>query len=126
MTTSPFQNIDAYIATFPEETRTLLQQVRETIQKAAPEATEDIKYAMPTFVLKGKNLVHFAAFKNHIGFYATPSGHEEFKAALSQYKSGKGSVQFPIDEPMSLDLIARIVEFRVTEHLAKAISKKQP
>jgi uncharacterized protein YdhG (YjbR/CyaY superfamily) len=120
MTTSQFQNIDAYIATFPEETRTLLRQVRETIQKTAPEAAEAIKYAMPTFVLKGKNLVHFAAFKNHIGFYATPSGHEEFKAALSQYKSGKGSVQFPIQEPMPLGLIARIVAFRVAERLANS------
>jgi uncharacterized protein YdhG (YjbR/CyaY superfamily) len=126
MTTSQFQNIDAYIATFPKEIQTLLGQVRETIQKAAPEATEAIKYAMPTFVLKGKNLVHFAAFKNHIGFYATPSGHEEFKAALSKYKSGKGSVQFPIDEPMPLDLIASIVGFRVVEQLAKSTQKKKP
>ena len=126
MTTSQVQNIDAYISTFPKEIQTLLRQVRETIQKAAPEATEAIKYAMPTFVLNGKNLVHFAAYKNHIGFYATPSGHEEFKAALSIYKSGKGSVQFPIDEPMPLELIASIVAFRVGEQLAKSTQKKKP
>ena len=122
MTTSQFQSMDAYIATFPKEIQTLLGQVRETIRKAAPDATEAIKYAMPTFVLNGKNLVHFAGYKNHIGFYATPSGHEEFKAALSKYKSGKGSVQFPFDEPMPLELIAKIVEFRVAERLA---TKKQ-
>ena len=120
MITNQIQNIDAYIATFPKDVQELLEQVRATIQNAAPEATEAIKYAMPTFMLKGKNLVHFAAFKNHIGFYATPSGHEAFNTALSKYKSGKGSVQFPIGEPMPLELIARIVEYRVTEHLAKA------
>ncbi len=113
MTTNQIQSIADYIASFPESTQELLEQVRATIQKAAPEATEAIKYAMPTFVLNGKNLVHFAAFKNHIGFYATPRGHEEFKAALSPYKSGKGSVQFPIDQPMPLELISRMVEFRV-------------
>ena len=113
MTTSQFQNIDAYIATFPKEIRALLEQVRETIQNIAPDAKEAIKYAMPTFMLNGKNLVHFAAFKNHIGFYATPRGHLEFKEALAPYKSGKGSVQFPIDSPMPLDLIARMVQFRV-------------
>ncbi len=115
MTTNSPTTISAYIATFPKSTQEILEQVRATIQNAAPEATEAIKYAMPTFVLKGKNLVHFAAYKNHIGFYATPSGHEEFKEALAIYKSGKGSVQFPIDQPMPLDLIARIVEFRVAE-----------
>jgi uncharacterized protein YdhG (YjbR/CyaY superfamily) len=113
MTTSQFQNIDAYIATFPKEIQALLEQVRETIQNIAPDAKEAIKYAMPTFMLNCKNLVHFAAFKNHIGFYATPSGHLEFKVALAPYKSGKGSVQFPIDSPMPLDLIARMVQFRV-------------
>ncbi|MDO8970227.1 MAG: DUF1801 domain-containing protein [Saprospiraceae bacterium] len=108
-------SIDAYIAGFPEETRAILAQVRAAIQKAAPEASETIKYAMPTYVFKGKNLVFFAGYKNHIGFYATPSGHESFKAELSKYKQGKGSVQFPIDQPMPLDLIERMVQFRVEE-----------
>lgn len=116
--------ISAYIASFPKETQAILEQVRETIQKAAPDAVEAIKYAMPTFVLKGKNLVHFAGYKNHIGFYATPSGHEAFSEALSRYKSGKGSVQFPIEEPMPLELIARMVEFRVKEQVAKTTPKK--
>lgn len=116
--------VEAYIASFPPEIQILLEQVRKTIQAAVPEATEAIKYAMPTYVLNGKNLVHFAAFKNHIGFYATPSGHEEFKEALSRYKSGKGSVQFPIDEPMPLELIARIVAFRKNEQLMKVSKKK--
>jgi uncharacterized protein YdhG (YjbR/CyaY superfamily) len=123
MTTNQILNINEYIASFPESTQELLEQVRATIQKAAPEAIAAIKYAMPTFVLNGKNLVHFAAYKNHIGFYATPSGHEEFKAALSPYKSGKGSVQFPIDAPMPLELIGRMVEFRVKTCLAKVPKK---
>lgn len=113
MTSKP-ANIDEYIAAYPENVQVVLQQVRQTIQAAAPEATEIISYAIPTFTVKGKgHLVHFAAFKNHIGLYATPTGHEAFKEELSAYKQGKGSVQFPIDAPMPLDLIARIVRFRV-------------
>src|SRR5674476_1509434 len=92
-------SIDEYIGTFPQEIQTLLEQVRATIRQAAPEAEEAIKYAMPTFVLNG-NLVHFAAFKNHIGFYPVPSGIEAFKKELSVYKGAKGSVQFPLDQPM--------------------------
>jgi uncharacterized protein YdhG (YjbR/CyaY superfamily) len=129
MTTSQFQSMDAYIATFPKEIQTLLGQVRETIRKAAPDATEAIKYAMPTFVLNGKNLVHFAAFKDHIGFYATPTGHEAFKDALSKYKSGKGSVQFPLDEPMPLELVSSFVAFRVAEinrNQSTAMKKSKP
>ncbi|MBW8683986.1 iron chaperone [Chitinophaga rhizophila] len=105
-------DIDSYIADFPEHVQVLLQQVRATIHKAAPEATEDIKYAIPTFVLNG-NLVHFAAFKQHIGFYPTPTGIAEFENDLSVYKQGKGSVQFPLDQPMPLDLITRIVKYRI-------------
>lgn len=116
-------SIDTYINSFPEEIQTLLQQVRVTIHEAAPEAMEAIKYAMPTFVLNG-NLVHFAAFKNHIGFYPVPSGIEAFKEELSQYNGGKGSVQFPIDKPMPLELISRIVKFRVIENQAKSKKKK--
>ena len=112
-------NIDAYIATFPESTQKILEQVRTTIQKAAPDAVEDIRYAMPTFRLNDSNLVFFAGYKNHIGFYATPTGHEAFKEALSIYKQGKGSVQFPLDKPMPYDLITQIVQFRVQENVEK-------
>ena len=113
-------DIDTYIATFPESTQRILEQVRATIKKAAPNTEEAIKYGMPTFMLNGKNLVFFAAFKNHIGFYATPTGHEAFKDALSIYKQGKGSVQFPLDKPIPYDLITKIVQFRVQENLKKA------
>ncbi len=99
-----------------------MEQVRATIKTAAPDAEETIAYAIPTFKLKG-NLVHFAAFKNHIGFYATPTGHGEFAKELSVYQQGKGSVQFPLDQPMPLDLITKIVKFRVRQHLEK-VGKK--
>jgi uncharacterized protein YdhG (YjbR/CyaY superfamily) len=111
------KNTDDYIASFPLETQVILTEVRSTIQKAAPDAEESISYAMPTFKLNGKPLVYFAGYKNHIGFYATPTGHEAFEKELSVYKQGKGSVQFPINEPMPLDLIARITKFRVEENL---------
>lgn len=117
-------SIDEYIGTFPQEIQTLLEQVRATIRQAAPEAEEAIKYAMPTFVLNG-NLVHFAAFKNHIGFYPVPSGIEAFKKELSVYKGAKGSVQFPLNQPMPLELISKIVKFRVNENLLKAKTKKR-
>jgi len=113
-----FEDIDSYIASFPEETRKLLQLLRITISKAAPQAKETINYGMPTFTLKG-NLVHFAAFKNHIGFYPTPSGIEAFKNELSCYVGAKGSVQFPLSKPIPFDLISKIVEFRVKENLKK-------
>ena len=111
--------IDAYIAGFPPDVQNILQKIRQTIHKAVPEAQEKISYGMPTFTLKG-NLVHFGAFKTHIGFYPTPSGIENFKDELAVYKGAKGSVQFPLDEPLPLDLVRRIVEFRVEENLAKA------
>ena len=117
-------SIDEYIGTFPQEIQILLEQVRTTIKQAAPEAEEAIKYAMPTFVLNG-NLVHFAAFKNHIGFYPVPSGIEAFKKELSVYKGAKGSVQFPLDKPMPLKLISEIVKFRVNENQLKAKAKKK-
>jgi len=117
-------NIDEYIGTFPQEIQTLLEQVRTTIRQAAPEAEEAIKYAMPTFVFNG-NLVHFAAFKNHIGFYPVPSGIEAFKKELSVYKGAKGSVQFPLDQAMPLELITKIVKFRMEENLLKAKTKKK-
>ena len=107
------KNIDEYIAAFPEEIQAMLEQIRATISKVAPTAEEAIKYAIPTFVLNGRNLVHFAAFKNHIGFYPTPTGIESFQKELSKYKQGKGSVQFPLDEPMPLALITKIVKFNM-------------
>jgi uncharacterized protein YdhG (YjbR/CyaY superfamily) len=116
------KTIDEYIAGFPHEVQKILQKLRATIRKAAPEAAETINYRMPTFTLKG-NLVHFAAFQNHIGFYPVPSGIEAFRDELSRYHQGKGSVQFPIDEPLPLDLIAQIVKFRVHENLEKAAAK---
>lgn len=110
--------IDDYIATFPYDVQEILEKVRATIQKAAPDAEEAIKYAIPTFVLHG-NLVHFAAFKNHIGFYPAPEGMEEFEEKLSIYKKGKGSVQFPLDEPIPLELIAKITAFRAKQNSEK-------
>jgi uncharacterized protein YdhG (YjbR/CyaY superfamily) len=114
-----FQSIDEYIAAFPAEVQKRLQEIRSVIKSAAPQATEKISYQMPTFYLNG-NLVHFAAFKNHIGFYPVPSGIEAFKRELSKYAQGKGSVQFPLDEPLPLALIRKIVKFRVAENLKKA------
>ena len=114
-----FNTIDEYIATFPEEVQKILEELRETIKAAAPDAEEKISYQMPTFALKG-NLVHFAAFKNHIGFYPTPSGIQAFRNELSVYEGAKGSVRFPIDKPLPLELIRKIVTFRVAENLEKA------
>jgi uncharacterized protein YdhG (YjbR/CyaY superfamily) len=119
----PKENIDEYIVGFPEDVQQKLQQVRETIKAAAPDAEEAIKYAIPTFVLNG-NLVHFGGFKNHIGFYPAPQGLEEFKEELSVYKGAKGSVQFPLDEPLPLDLITKIVKFRVQKNMEKMKKKK--
>lgn len=117
-----FVSIDEYIATFPEATQKILKKIRATIKAAAPDAEEKISYQMPTFTLKG-NLVHFAAFKNHIGFYPTPTGIEKFKKELSVYEGAKGSVQFPLDKPIPYDLISKIVKFRVKENLANAGAK---
>lgn len=111
-------NIEAYIKNFPEEVQVLLQQVRNTIAKAAPEAEETINYGLPTFKLYG-NLVHFGAFKKHIGFYPAPSGISAFSDELSAYEGAKGSVKFPLDQPMPLKLIDKIVRFRVKENLKK-------
>ncbi len=112
--------VDEYIRTFPAEIQTRLNAVRDLIRAIAPEATETISYAIPTFDLNGKHLVHFAAFEKHIGLYPAPSGLEAFKEDFGPYKTGKGSVQFPLDRPLPLDLIRRIVEFRVEENLGKA------
>ncbi len=112
-------SIDEYIASFPEDTQQVLEQVRSLIKKAAPEAEETISYAMPAFKLGKVTLVYFAAFKNHIGFYALPSANETLKQELSAYKTGKGSIQFPLDKPMPGDLISKIVKLRVQENLSK-------
>ena len=117
------QTIDEYIQQAPENVQEILQTLRRVIQEEAPEAQEAISYQMPTFVLNG-NLVHFAAFKNHIGFYPVPSGIMAFEQELASYKQGKGSVQFPLNQPMPYDLIRRIVRFRAAENLEKAKSKK--
>lgn len=118
------RDIDEYIAGFPPNIREILEQIRITIREVAPDAEEAIKYRMPTFVLN-ENLVHFAAYKNHVGFYPTPSGIEKFKDELSSYKNAKGSVQFPIDKPIPLKLIRKIVEFRVKEIQAKTSAEKK-
>jgi uncharacterized protein YdhG (YjbR/CyaY superfamily) len=113
------QNIDEYIAGFPNDIQEVLQKIRMTIRQASPEAEETISYQMPTFTLKG-NLVHFAAFKKHIGFYPTPTAIEKFKNELSLYEGAKGSVRFPMNEPIPFDLIGEIVKFRVKEKLQRA------
>lgn len=118
------KSIDEYIAMFPPEVQKKLQQVRQTIHAAAPEAKETISYKMPAFTLDG-NLVYFGGFKNHIGFYPIPSGIEAFKVELSKYPQGRGSVQFPLDQPLPLDLIRRIVLFRAEENKKKAAARKK-
>lgn len=120
MENTKLTNIDQYIASFPKKIQLILEQVRMTIKKASPGAEETISYAIPTFKLNRHNLVHFAAFKNHIGFYPSPSGIKQFKKELSVYTSAKGSVQFPINKPMPFQLVTEIVQFRITE-----VEKKQ-
>ncbi len=117
-----YTDINAFIADFPEEVRIILEKIRATIQQAAPDATEAIKYGMPTFVLNG-NLVHFAAYKNHIGFYPAPTGIDAFIDELARYRTGKGTIQFPIDKPIPYDLITKVVKFRVEENLMKRKKK---
>ncbi|MDD3656730.1 MAG: DUF1801 domain-containing protein [Atribacterota bacterium] len=118
------KDIDEYIVNFPPKVQEILKQIRTTIKAAAPGAQGTIKYRMPTFVLS-ENLVHFAAYKSHIGFYPIPSGIDKFKDELSSYKHAKGSVQFPIDKPIPLRLIRKIVEFRVKEIKAKTSAQKK-
>ena len=119
---SSAKDIDAFIAKYPKDVQETLNRVRETIRAAAPGAEEGINYGIPTFSLNG-NLVHFSAFKAHIGFYPTPSGIEKFKKELSKYEGAKGSVKFPLDQPIPYALIAKIVKFRVKENLAKRKKK---
>lgn len=112
-------DIDDYISKFPPDIRITLDKIRHVIRAAAPEAEEAISYQMPTFKWQGKNIVHFAAWKTHIGFYPTPSGTAKFKKQLTRYKHAKGSVQFPLNTPIPYGLIKRIVEFRIGEYLHK-------
>lgn len=116
------QTIDEYIAQFPSEIQEILVMLRKVIKEAAPEAQEKISWGMPTFVLYG-NLVHFAAFKNHIGLYPSPSGIDNFKDELSEYKGGKGSIQFPLKKPMPYELISKIVKLRAAENTKIAEDK---
>ena len=116
---STANSIDEYIAGFPPETQKVLEELRALIKASAPDTTETMSYAIPTFDLKGKHLVHFAGYERHVGLYPAPSGLEAFKEDLRPYKSGKGSVQFPLGQPLPTDLIRRIVEFRVQRTPAK-------
>ena len=117
------KDIDEYIAGFPNEVQKILKKVRMTIRKSAPNAEETISYQIPTFTLKGKYLVYFAAYKKHIGLYPAPRGIEKFKKELSVYEGGKGTVRFPLDKPTPFGLIKRIVKFRVKENLERAKAK---
>jgi len=116
------ENVESYIATFPKETQKLLEQIRQTISSVAPTATEKIGYGIPTFVLNG-NLVHYAGYKNHIGFYPGAAGIEKFQEELSVYKGAKGSVQFPLDQPLPLKLVSEITKFRVVQNEQKLTTK---
>jgi uncharacterized protein YdhG (YjbR/CyaY superfamily) len=123
MIKAEFESIDQYIAAQPKAVQPILLQIRSAIAQAAPQATEKISYRMPTFFLNG-NLVHFAAFDKHIGFYPTASGISAFQKELAGYKNAKGSVQFPIRDPLPLTLIRKIVKFRVEENSKKIARKK--
>lgn len=118
------KNIDEYIAGFPPDIQEILEKIRKTIRNAAPQASEKISYQIPTFFLKG-NLVHFAGFKNHIGFYPTSSGVANFKNELSAYEISKGTVRFPLDQPIPFGLLRKIVRFRVRENLERAEAKRK-
>lgn len=117
--------IDDFISAYPQDVQVVLQKICATIKKSAPQAEETIGYGIPTFKLNGKNLVHFSAFKEHIGFYPTPSGIEHFKKELSAYEGAKGSVKFPLNKPIPYSLITKIVQFRVKEVSAQTAPKKK-
>ena len=123
-----FASIDEYIASFPEETQKILEELRSTIRAAVPDAKEKISYQIPTFELNGRNLIHFAAWKKHIGIYPIPAGSEVFEKELSPYTNGKGTLKFPLDKPLPLKLIREIIQFRATDNLKitgeKSISRK--
>ena len=120
-----YETIDEYISIFPPEVQDKLKMLRKVVRESAPDAGEKIAYRMPTFTLHGKNLVHFAAFKDHIGFFPTSSGVEAFKQELSAYKWSKGTIQFPLDAPVPYELVSRIVKYRVAEVTKQAGSKSK-
>jgi len=120
---SQFKTMDEYIAQFPKNVRDVLEELRRVIRESAPEAEETISYGIPTFDLNGKHLVHFAAYKNHVGFYPTSSGIKAFKKELSLFNTSKGTVQFPLDKPIPFDLVKKIVKFRVKENESKKKTK---
>jgi uncharacterized protein YdhG (YjbR/CyaY superfamily) len=122
MKTAAPENIDDYIEGFPPNVQKILQKIRKTIQKAAPKAEEAISYHIPTFRLNG-NLIHFAGYQHHIGLYPRPRGVKEFEAEMARYEGGKGTVRFPLDEPIPYDLITRIVKYRVDKSVAAAAAK---
>lgn len=111
--------VDRYIAEFPETVQEIMVRIREIIRQEAPDAIEAFAYGMPSYKTNGRPLVYFAGYKSHVGFYATPTGHEQFAEELSKYKQGKGSVQFPLNQPVPYELIRRIVAFRVQENNLK-------
>lgn len=119
------KDIDDYIADLPKDVQEIMEKIRSTIRKAAPDATETISYKMPTFNLNGHYLVYFAAYKKHIGMYPVPAGDEEFRREIATYQAGKGTLQFPLDQPIPYKLITKIVKFRVQENLKKAETKKK-
>jgi len=118
------KTVDEYIAAFPKEVQDVLEKIRSTIRESAPKSEEAISYGIPAFILNGRGLVYFAAWKNHIGFYPTPSGIEAFKKELAPFKQEKGSVQFPLDKPISIGLVKKIVRYRVKVSLEKKVSSK--
>jgi uncharacterized protein YdhG (YjbR/CyaY superfamily) len=121
MAITPISSVTEYIASFPDETQTRLNAIRNLVSSLCSEATESISYGMPAYKLGGKPLIYFAAFKQHIGLYATPSGHAQFKNELAHYKQGKGSVQFPLSEPLPIELIEQIIRFRLHETALKQL-----
>lgn len=121
----PINTIGEFISKYPPEIQTILQKIRALIQKSVPGAEEAMAYGIPTFKLNGKNLVHFSAFKEHIGFYPTPTGIEKFKKELSTYEGAKGSIKFPFNKPIPYALIGRITQFRVKEVMGQTVSKKK-
>jgi uncharacterized protein YdhG (YjbR/CyaY superfamily) len=125
MITAKANDIDEFIAGFPEDVQQKLEQMRKAVANAAPGAVETIKYGIPTFTLGGRNLIHFAAYKNHIGFYPAPSGIEAFEKELAPYKAGKGTIQFPLDKPLPLKLVTEVVLLRARQLMENAQPKKK-
>jgi uncharacterized protein YdhG (YjbR/CyaY superfamily) len=122
---STVKDIDEYIANFPSDVRELLEQVRATIREAAPEAQETISYQIPSFRLKGQYLIYFAGYKKHIGLYPVPSGDVDFDQQVAAYRAGKGTLRFPLDQPIPFELIAKVVQYRARDNEKRAEAKKK-